>query len=254
MSFGAVLKDWRARRRASQLDLALSSGVSARHISFLETGRARPSRAMALRLARDLDVPLEARNGWLVAAGFAPLYERRDPDAEEMAMAREAVGWMIDRHDPYPGFALDRHWRILRLNPMAARLLGAFAIGEGDSLLDAFLDHAPLREAIVNLDEVAAHTRTRLLAESRHYGGDAVLDAAIARLDEGAVPAAETVPPGGAFVPVRYRMDGVALSFFSAFSHFVSAEDVALAEIRVELMFPADEATRGALEAALGGA
>lgn len=249
MEFGSVLRDWRARRRTSQLDLALSSGVSARHISFLETGRARPSRTMALRLARDLDVPIEARNEWLVAAGFAPLYRRHDPDETEMRIAHDAVAWMVDRHDPYPGFALDRHWRIVRANGASTRLLAGFGIGEGDSLLDAFLDHEPLRAAIVNRDEVAAHTRCRLIAESGHYGGDPVLDAAIARLAAtGAAPPDDAALPEGAFVPVRYRANGTELSFFSAFSHFLTAQDVALAEIRVELMFPADERTRGILE------
>lgn len=250
MEFGSVLRDWRARRRTSQLDLPLSSGVSARHISFLETGRARPSRTMALRLARDLDVPIEARNEWLVAAGFAPLYQRREPDEVEMRIAHDAVAWMVDRHDPYPGFALDRYWRIVRANGTATRLLSGFGIGEGDSLLDAFLDHEPLRAAIVNRDEVAAHTRSRLSAESRHYGGDPVLDAAIARLTANGIdPRDDGLFPKGAFVPVRYRANGTELSFFSAFSHFLTAQDVALAEIRVELMFPADERTKRTLEA-----
>ena len=257
--FGAVLRDWRARRRTSQLDLALGAEVSARHVSFLETGRARPSRSMVLRLARELDVPMDARNEWLVAAGFAPLYERRDPDAEEMRMAGEAVAWMVDRHDPYPGFALDRNWRIVRANGTATRLLGGFGIGAGDSLLDAFLGDAALRGAIANLAEVAAHTRARLIAESRHYGGDAVLDAAAERLRadaraHAAHPSGARAPgadepgaPAGAFVPVRYRLDGTELSLFSAFSHFLNARDVAMAELRVELMFPADAATRRVL-------
>ena len=246
--FGTLLRDWRTRRRASQLDLALGAGVSARHVSFLETGRARPSRTMVLQLAAELDVPLEARNDWLIAAGLAPAFRRRDADDADIAMAREAVAWMVDRHDPYPGFALDRHWRIVRANGMATRLFEGFGIAEGDSLLDAFLGCEPLREAIANMDEIAAHTRARVATELKHYGEDRVLGDALERLDAWIDPAALRHDPGpvitGAFVPVRYRLGDVRLSFFSTFSHFVSTQDIALAELRVELMFPADEASR----------
>ena len=156
---------------------------------------------------------------------------------------------MVDRHDPYPRFALDRHWHMVRANRTATRLMGGFGIAESGSLLDALLDLAPLRDAIVNLDEVAVHTRARLVAESRHYGGDPVLDGAIERLDAATDvkfdPGAAN--PIGAFVPVRYRVGDTELSFVSAFSHFQNAQDVAMAEIRVELMFPADERTKEAL-------
>ena len=249
--FGAHLRAWRARRRTSQLDLALAADVSARHVSFLETGRARPSRAMVLRLAAELHVPHEARNQWLDASGLAAAYRRRTPDEGEMRAAHEAVGWMVDRHDPYPGFALDRHWRIVRANRAALRLLGGFGIGEGDSLLDALLTSGALQAAIANLEEVAAHTRARLAAQARHYGNDPVLEAALAALDafaqsSGADPRAEPEPTG-AFVPVRYRAGGAELSFFSALAQFHTAQDVGLAELAVELMFPADETTRLAL-------
>ena len=255
--FGAHLRAWRARRRTSQLDLALAADVSARHVSFLETGRARPSRAMVLRLAAELDVPHEARNRWLDAAGLAPAYQRRAADAEEMRAAHAAVAWMVDRHDPYPGFALDRHWRIARANRAALRLLGGFGIEEGDSLLDALLNLPALQAAIANLDEVAAHTRARLAAQARHYGDDLVLQAALEALDSFArAPGAELhaePEPTGAFVPVRYRAGGTELSFFSALAQFHTAQDVGLAELAVELMFPADEATRLALVAAEEG-
>ena len=241
-AFGTALREWRARRRRSQLDLALDADVSARHVSFLETGRARPSRAMVLRLAGALDLPHDARDAWLHAAGFAPAFRRRAADDAEMRAARDAVAWMVDRHDPFPGFALDRHWRILRANRCAAALLGGFGVEEGDSLLDAFLGCAPLRAAIVNADEVAAHTRARLAAQARHYGDDPVLADALARLD--ALHGHAEPEPTAAFVPVRYRVGGTELSLLSAFAHFQTAQDIALSEWRVELMFPADEGTR----------
>ena len=253
-SFGAHLRAWRDRRRASQLDLALAADVSARHISFLETGRSRPSRTMVLRLAGELDVPHEARNVWLHAAGFSPAYRRRDASDEEMRAAREAVCWMVERHDPYPGFALDRHWTIVQANRTATQLLAGFGIGEGDSLLEAFLSSVALQGAVENLPEVAAHTRARLVAEARHYGDDPVLLAAVERLnamiDAGEASALNTTSsaePTAAFVPVHYRMGEVTLSLMSAFAHFQTAQDIGLAELRVELMFPADEATRALL-------
>ena len=249
--FGAHLRAWRVRRRTSQLDLALAADVSARHVSFLKTGRACPSRAMVLRLAAELDVPHEARNQWLDAAGLAPAYRRRAADEGEMRAAFEAVGWMVDRHDPYPGFALDRHWRIARANRAAGRLLGGFGIGEGDSLLDALLTSGALQAAIANLDEVAAHTRARLAAQVRHYGDDPVLRAALKALDAFAWASGADLhaqpEPTDAFVPVRYRAGATKLSFFSALAQFHTAQDVGLAELAVELMFPADETTRAAL-------
>ena len=250
-SFGSHLREWRARRRASQLDLALAAGVSARHISFLESGRSRPSRAMVLRLAGELDVPHEARNAWLHAAGLAPAFRRRDASEAEMGAADAAVRWMVDRHDPYPGFALDRHWGIVRANAAATRLLAGFGIAEGESLLEAFLYSAPLQAAVVNLAEIAAHTRARLVSQVRHYGDDPVLASAVRRLDamlgQGASHAG--AEPTGAFVPIRYRWGDAELSLLSAFAHFHTAEDIGLAELRVELMFPADDATRTALVA-----
>ena len=155
--FGQALRDWRGKRRRSQLDLGLSANVSARHISFLETGRARPSRAMVLMLCEALDLPRAERNRLLTAAGFAPLYAARDWSAAEMAPARAAMEHMLTRHAPYPGLALDRHWRLLRLNAPAAALFGAFGIGEGDPLLDAMLDSPAMLDAIENLADLAAH-------------------------------------------------------------------------------------------------
>lgn len=144
MQFGDALRDWRDRRRRSQLDLSLSANVSARHISFLETGRARPSRSMVLALCAELDVPRPDRNRLLVAAGFAPLYRARDWQAEDMAPARAAMEYMLTSHAPFPGLALDRHWRILRMNAPAARLFGLFGIDEGDAMLTTMLENPAL--------------------------------------------------------------------------------------------------------------
>lgn len=252
-SFGALLKTWRGQRRMSQLDLGLAANVSARHISFLETGRARPSRAMVLALSETLGVPRARRNALLMAAGFAQAYAARSLEAEEMEPVRAAMDWMLERHAPFPALAFDRHWRIVRMNPVSAALLASMQLGEGDSLLDAFIAGGPFAEALENRDEIARHMVTRLRTESAHLGGDAILDAAAAKLVEtlgdDVEPAAGTLP---AVIPARYRSNGVVLSFFSTISQFGSTEDIALADLKIELMFPADEFTRGALLSQFG--
>ncbi len=252
-SFGALLKTWRGQRRMSQLDLGLAANVSARHISFLETGRARPSKSMVLMLSETLGVPRAKRNALLTAAGFAQAYTARSLDADEMEPVRAAMDWTLERHAPFPALAFDRHWRIVRMNPVSAALLSSMQLGEGDSLLDAFINGGPFAEALENRDEIARHMVTRLRTESAHLGGDEILDRAITSLVDTlggeTEPAAATLP---AVIPARYRSNGVLLSFFSTISQFGSTEDIALADLKIELMFPADEFTRGALVSQFG--
>ncbi len=237
----------------SQLDLGLAANVSARHISFLETGRARPSRAMVLALSETLGVPRAKRNALLTAAGFAQAYTARSLDEDEMQAVRAAMDWTLERHAPFPALAFDRHWHIVRMNRVSAALLAAMELGEGDSLLDAFIAGGPFADALENRDEVARHMVTRLRTESAHLGGDSTLDAAVAKLVETlgdtAEPEAATLP---AVIPARYRSNGVVLSLFSTISQFGSTEDIALADLKIELMFPADEFTRGALTSQFG--
>ncbi len=252
-SFGSVLKDWRSQRRLSQLDLGLSANVSARHISFLETGRATPSRSMVMNLCETLDVPRSTRNTFLSAAGFSPAYRRRDLDEADMAHVRAAVEWMLERHDPYPALALDRHWTVTRTNRSAGILLGGAGLAEGDSLLEAMTDMSKMASVLDNWPEVAQHTIARLRTESTHLGGDPVLDAAadsLARDVGSALPETKGVLPS--VIPARYRANGIVLSLFSTLAQFGSAEDIALAELKIEMMFPADEESRAVLMA-LGG-
>lgn len=247
MHFGDALRDWRGKRRRSQLDLGLSANVSARHISFLETGRARPSRSMVLSLCDELEVPRSDRNHMLTAAGFAPLYQARGWEAEDMAPARAAMEHMLTSHAPFPGLALDRHWRILRMNAPAKRLFGLFGITEGGAMLEAMLSNPALLDAIENLPELALHLAARLRTESAHLGGDPVLDTYAEQLDQLTAEGTQPDGPLPAFVPTRIRMGDARLSFLSTIAQFGTAEDITLAELRVELMFPADEATRAAM-------
>ncbi|MEO1192475.1 MAG: helix-turn-helix transcriptional regulator [Pseudomonadota bacterium] len=245
LTFGQALKDWRAKRRMSQFTLGLEANVSARHISFLESGRSQPSRSMVALLCETLDLPPAARNGFLTAAGFAPRYRARAMDEMGMAPVKAAVDWMLDRHAPYPAFALDRHWRVVRLNAPAAQLFSVAGLAEGDSLLEALADG--LGGLLENRSEVIQHTVARLRTESAHFGGDATLDAAIARLSEDS--SGERQETAAPVVPARYRLGDQLLSLFSTIAQFGTAEDIALAELRIELLFPADAKTAAVLQA-----
>jgi len=244
------MKDWRQRRRMSQLDLGLAANVSARHIAFLETGRARPSRSMVLQLSEALQMPRQSRNDMLQAAGFASAYRASALTDEAMVAARAAVDWTLQRHNPYPAFAIDRWFTLVAANPAAQRLfIGAgVTLGPGDSLLDAMSVGGPLRQVIVNWPDVARQVAARLKTESLHLGGDSVLDAAAAslRADVPSVHPAEAGPLP-AFVPTDIRFGDTVLSLLSIVAQFGTAEDMTITDLRIELMFPANEATRAAL-------
>lgn len=253
LAFGSELKDWRGRRRVSQLDLGLAADVSARHVSFLETGRATPSRAMVLRLAEALEIPRSKRNGLLRAAGFAPLYPAHGDGDAAVAPLAQAVDWLLDRHAPYPGFAIDRHWNLKRANAPAAAMLAAVGLelAKGANLVDAFLDVAALRDAVVNLGEVLDMTMSRLRTENAELGGDAVLAGYIARLE--ADPARRSFADDtGSLLPAviaaRYRLGGQIVSVFSTIAQFGTVHDIGFVDLRIELLFPADAETAAAFK------
>jgi len=253
-SFADGLRDWRRRRGLSQLRLGLEADVSARHIAFLETGRSSPTPAMVVRLAEALEVPLSDRNALLAAAGFAAAYGHRDLGADEMAVYRQAMEWTLRRHDPYPAMAIDRQWRLAALNAAADRLLRPAGLSIGANLIEGLLAPGPLKAAIANWPEVAEHLATRLRTESRHAGGDRALEDAARRLQAEAGERPARRGPLPAAVPTRFRIGDVELALVSTIAQFSSAEDIALADLRIELLFPADEATRLALVAAAGDA
>jgi transcriptional regulator with XRE-family HTH domain len=244
--FAGLLREWRKQRGFSQLGLALEADVSARHLACLETGRARPSRQMVLRLAETLDMPFAARNRLLDGAGFAPAYPSHALDSVEMAEVRAAILHLIGRHDPWPAIAIDRHWRVVALNRTAGAMFGALGLGAGDSMVEAFLS-GPLGGAVENWGPVARHLHRRLRAESQQLGGDAVLDRAARALlsDPRFDRRAEERP--AAFVPSVLVAGGQRLSFFSAIAAFGTLEAEEIDAMRIELFFPADDATRAAL-------
>lgn len=248
--FPRALKDWRRTRRLSQLQLASEAAVSPRHVAFLETGRARPSRGMVLRLAEVLGLPRAEQNAILSAAGFSAHFPTLALDAAEMGHVQSAMDWTISRHAPYPALIMDRLWRITALNAPATRLFGPAGFAVGSSLLEAMADPGRFAALIENWVEVGYHTALRLRAESAAAGGIAALDQAAMQLM--ANPEIATFRPTSsarAVLPTRYRMGTARLSLFSTYAQFGSAEEVSLSELKIELMFPADDATRALLTA-----
>lgn len=245
-TFGELLRGWRERRRLSQLELALSADVSARHVSFLETGRARPSRAMIQRLAEVLDAPLAQRNDLLEAAGFVAAYSRAPLDDDALAPVRDALARLMRSHMPYPAILFTRHWDVVDANEMGRALFGGSPTGA--NAIELLLTDPALRGRVVNLAETLQGMITRLRAESRHVGGDSRLDALVARL---AADAAVTGSPDEAylgqrhpFLPVRVLSDAGELLMFTATVEIGTAQAISLRDLHLELFFPADASTQ----------
>lgn len=251
---GAQLRAWRQRRRMSQLDLACEAEVSTRHLSYVETGRAAPSREMLLRLAERLEVPLRERNNLLLAAGFAPMYKERRLDDPALQAARTAVERVLRAHEPFPALAVDRHWHLVMANAAVAPLLAGVApalLEPPVNVLRLSLHPQGLAPRIVNLGQWRGHLLTRL-HEQVAASGDAVLADLMRELADYPSPSgigehaeAET---GGIAVPMRLSLpDGRQLSFLSTTTVFGTPVDVTLAELAIEAFLPADDATARAL-------
>ncbi|WP_207450038.1 MmyB family transcriptional regulator [Roseomonas marmotae] len=251
---GDLLREWRLRRRRSQLDLALDAEVSTRHLSYVETGRASASREMLLRLAEHLGMPLRQRNQLLMAGGFAPHYPERPLQAPDMAAARGAVEAILKGHEPFPALAVDRHWHLLAANDAVAPLLAGAApelLAPPVNVLRLSLHPRGLAPWIENLPEWRAHLLERLRAQI-DQSGDPVLAALHVELSAyPCPPAGQAEPMGGIAVPLRIRPPGQdrALSFLSTTTVFGTPVDVTLSELALECFYPADEATRRALTA-----
>ena len=249
---GVLLRNWRERQRFSQLDLALAADVSARHISFLETGRAKPSREMLLRLAEQLEIPLRQRNRLLLAGGFAPLYQERSLDDPALQGARQAVDLVLAGHRPYPAHAVDHHWNIVASNGVARPLLAGSAphlLQTPVNVLRLTLHPEGLAPRIANLGQWRSHILHRL-RQQVESSADPELAALLAELASYPVPAdqADSGPrrdiyDAGVVVPLRLRSDWGLLSFFSTITIFGTPVDITLAELAIEAFFPADEET-----------
>jgi len=250
---GDLLREWRQRRRLSQLALALDAEISTKHISFLETGRSRPSRDMLLRLAALLDVPLRARNVLLQAAGFAPVYPQHALDDPQLRAAREAVDTVLAAHDPYPALAVDRHWTLVAANHATHRLLTAYVapalLAPPVNVLRASLHPDGLARAIANLPAWRGHILARLRQQVAATA-DPALVALAAEL--AAYPGGTDHPaPGeaGLVIPLQLRVGDAVLSLFGTVTVFGTPVDVTLAELAIEAFYPNDAATAAALRA-----
>lgn len=258
---GAQLRDWRQRRRMSQLDLACAADISTRHLSFLETGRSRPSRDMVEHLAERLDIPLRERNRLLVAAGFAPVFSQRALDDPAMAEARRAIDQVLKGHEPYPALAVDRHWSLVAANSVVAFLMAGAAaelLEPPVNVLRLSLHPDGVARNIVNLPEWRAHILERLRRQV-DLTADPVLTALLEELRGYPAPQRHPAPPrspaqapaatADVFIPLRYRTAAGELSFFGTVTVFGTPVDVTLSELAIEAFFPADRATAETLRA-----
>jgi transcriptional regulator with XRE-family HTH domain len=253
---GALLRDWRKRRHLSQLDLALEAGVSSRHLSFVETGRSRPSAELVMHLAEQLDVPLRERNGLLLAAGYAPAYGQRDLAEPEMGPVREALDRVLAGHEPYPALVVDRHWGMVAGNGAVALLTAGVAehlLEPPVNVLRLALAPDGLAPRVVNLAEWRAHLLDRLGRQAVASGDPALgvlYDELAAYPCRGERSPAPDLTAGEVAVPLRLREgDGGELAFLSTITTFGTAVDVTVSELSIEAFFPADEATAGKLRA-----
>lgn len=252
---GTLLRDWRLRRRWSQLDLAGEAAVSTRHLSYVETGRAAPSREMILRLASRLEVPLRERNRLLAAAGYAPMFAERTLDDPALAAARSAVERILRAHEPWPALAVDRHWSLVAHNDAVPVLLAgvdASLLQPPVNVLRLSLHPQGLAPRIVNLHDWREHLLARLERQAAG-SGDAVLAALLEELRAFPAPRAERAgaQPSGHEVVVPLVLDsGLGrLSFISTTMVFGTPNDILLSELAIETFLPADEATATALRA-----
>jgi transcriptional regulator with XRE-family HTH domain len=259
--FGRLLREWRGVRGKSQLALATEAGVSTRHLSFVETGRASPSRDMVLTLAEALDVPLRERNALLEAAGFAPIYRSTSLDASVMHEIRHVLQRMLDASEPNPTLVVNRRYDVLLANRAMQRLIGALAPGWAGpaNVIELLLAADGLRPAITNWSTVTCHAVHRVrseLATSQHLDdADRALLAKIAAAEaelrhapSGAAATSPT-PTSQLLVPTRIRHADRAIDLFSTITTLGTPLDITLQELRIESLFPADNASRRALHA-----
>lgn len=255
---GELLRDWRQRRRMSQMDLSLDAGVSTRHLSFVETGRSKPSAEMVLHLSERLEVPLRERNLMLLAAGYAPAFDEHPLDAPEMGPVREAIQRVLAGHEPYPALVVDRHWGLVAANSAIALLTADVAprlLEPPVNVLRLSLHPDGLAPRIANLSEWRAHLLARL-GRQRVATGDPALATLLEEL--GAYPGGLCAPVADSaasqiVAALRLRLDDRELSFVSMIAAFGAATEITASELSIESFFPADAYTVAALREAAAG-
>jgi transcriptional regulator with XRE-family HTH domain len=243
---GDFLRYWRRQRGKSQLDLSLDTGVSQRHISFVESGRSVPSRELLLGLAKTLDVPLREQNMLLLASGYAPVYLESAWDAPEMAVVAKVVDLMLKQHEPHPAIVMDRYWNVLKTNDAAPRFFGTFVDlskrAKPRNLLDLMFDPDGMRPFVENWDEVAAGLLQRVYREAVGHVTDIRTVELLNQLKqypgvkELAVPRKAQAP----VLPITFVRGNERVSYFSMVSTVGLPQDISAQEFRIECMFPAE--------------
>ncbi|MDQ2815528.1 MAG: helix-turn-helix transcriptional regulator [Actinomycetota bacterium] len=246
---GDLLREWRQRRRLSQLDLAIAANVSSRHLSFVETGRSRPTSEMILHLAEHLDVPLRDRNALLLAGGYAPAYPERGLAEPELTAVRTALRRVLAAHEPYPAVVVNRWWELVDANAgigLFTRHVDARLLEPPVNVLRLSLHPDGMAPRIVNLPQWRAHLLARL-----HRQAQAAGDSRLAGLHDelAAYPGGESTRPAvtDVVVPLRYRSDNEELSFISITAVVGTPTDITVSELAIESFYPADEATAAVL-------
>lgn len=261
---GPLLREWRSRRRRSQMDLALDAGVSTRHLSCIETGRAQPSPAMLMALAEHLQVPLRERNQLLLAAGYAPRYGEAALDSQDLAPVRAALQRLLDAHDPYPGLVLDRQWNVVLANPAALALTAQLPPALAAPPLNVFrvsLHPQGLAAHTANFAEWAGHLLDTLQRAVQHSADAALLDLqrellaypnVQALLDQRATTPVPQPTAPALLVPCVLDLPQGRVSLFTTLTTFGTPRDVTLQELCVELFYPADAASEALLRGTAG--
>lgn len=246
---GSLLKTWRERRRKSQLDLALDAEISTRHLSFVETGRAKPSREMILLLAENLEIPLRERNKILITGGYAPQFSEKSFDDVSLASARQAVELILQGHEPFPALAIDRHWNMIAANktvPLMLEGVDAALLAPPVNVLRLSLHPKGLAQRIVNLYEWREHLLSRLKKQVEDTA-DFELEKLLNELNGYSIDKSKRVRSGNLnniVVPLKIESRFGTLSFISTTTVFGTPVDVTVSEIALETFFPADEITR----------
>jgi transcriptional regulator with XRE-family HTH domain len=255
---GHQLREWRQRRRMSQLVFACEAEISSKHLSFLETGRAQPSREMLLRLSELLDIPLRERNAMLLSAGFAPMFPQHELNAPELEAARAAVDQVLRGHEPYPALAVDRHWQLLASNRAMTPLLAgvdAQLLSPPVNVLRLSLHPGGLASRIVNLAQWRAHLFARLRRQIE-FSADPTLTQLLEELATYPSPAEdarETQISSSVVIPFRLHAGDHVLNFISTTTVFGTPIDITLSELAIESFFPADAQTIEILRSMLPG-
>jgi transcriptional regulator with XRE-family HTH domain len=254
-SFASSLRWWRRHRGLSQLDLAGRTEISQRHLSFMELGRASPSRDMVMRLAVALDVPLRQHNALLISAGFAPVWRQTDLAAPELGQIRSALDYMLAQQEPFPAVAVDRHWNLLRSNSGAVRLVeflvGPLAPDTPINLADALVSPGVLRPYLLNWADVVRYFIRSVEADAAADGTPetAALHERLLAYEgvRAAVNAAPTELAITPVLPMHFRKGNISLRLFTTIATLGTPQDITLQELRVECFFPMDDETAGIL-------